>query len=85
MIPSITHFGVPKGVIDGIIQDWRIIYHAGANGLNDCVWDPPFWLPGVGSLVRMLDPTSVMEDRDMGEMFLNLELHPQAMKYVKVD
>ena len=81
----ISYFGVPKGVIDGIIQDWRIVYHAGANGLNDCVWAPPFWLPGVGSLVRMLDLTSVMEDRDIGEMFLNFELHPQVMKYVGVD
>ena len=31
----ISYFGVPKGVIDGIIQDWRIVYHAGANGLNE--------------------------------------------------
>jgi len=31
----IKYFGVPKGVIDGVIQDWRIVYHAGANGLND--------------------------------------------------
>ena len=33
----ISYFGVPKGVIGGIIQDWRIVYHAGANGLNDKV------------------------------------------------
>ena len=51
----ISYFGVPKGVIDGIIQDWRIVYHAGANGLNDKVWAPSFWLPGVNSLIRMLD------------------------------
>ena len=58
----ISYFGVPKGVIDGIIQDWRIVYYAGDNGLNDSVWVPSFWLPGVASLVRILDLTSVMED-----------------------
>ena len=81
----ISYFGVPKGVIDGIIQDWRIVYHAGANGLNEKVWAPSFWLPGVNSLVRMLDLTSVMEDRDIGEMFLNFELHPMVRKFAGVD
>ena len=81
----ISYFGVPKGVIDGIIQDWRIVYHAGANGLNDKVWAPSFWLPGVNSLIRMLDLTSVMEDRDIGEMFLNFELHPMVRKFAGVD
>ena len=38
----ISYVGVPKGVIDGIIQDWGIVYHAGANGLNDSVWAPSF-------------------------------------------
>ena len=38
----IKHFGVPKGVIDGVIQDWRIVYHAGANGLNGSIWVPSF-------------------------------------------
>ena len=81
----ISYFGVPKGVVDGIIQDWRIVYHAGANGLNDSVWAPSFWLPGVASLVRILDLTSVMEDRDIGEMFLNFPLHPSVRKFVGVD
>ena len=81
----ISYFGVPKGIMDGIIQDWRIVYHAGANGLNDKVWCPSFWLPGVSSLVRILDLTSVMEDRDIGEMFLNFELDPAVRKFVGVD
>ena len=29
----IKYFAVPKG--EG---DWRVVYNAGANGLNDCVW-----------------------------------------------
>ena len=78
----ISYFGVPKGVIDGIIQDWRIVYHTGANSLNDCVWAPLFWLPGVSSLVQILDLTSVMEDRDIGEMFLNFPLHPSVRTFV---
>jgi len=81
----ISYFGVPKGVIDGIIQDWRTVYHDGANGLNDKVWASSFWLPGVNSLARMLDLTSVMEDQDIGEMFLNFELHPMVRKFAGVD
>ena len=81
----ISYFGVPKGIIDDIVQDWRIVYHAGANGLNDKVWCPSFWLPGVNSLIRILDLTSVMEDRDIGEMFLNFELDPSVRKFVGVD
>jgi hypothetical protein len=46
----IYYFGVPKGVLDGIVQDWRIVYHAGANNLN-AVWVPSFWLPQVDSLL----------------------------------
>ncbi len=29
--PLIKYFAVPKGVLDGKIQDWRIVFHAGAN------------------------------------------------------
>ena len=30
----ISYFGVPKGIIDDIVQDELIIYHTGANGLD---------------------------------------------------
>ena len=59
---SMQYFAVPKGVVDGVVQDWRIVYHAGANGLNDCVWVPTFWMPTVHSLVRLLNEASFMED-----------------------
>ena len=42
-IPDVTleswikYFGVPKGILDGVVQDWRGVYQSGANGLNDCV------------------------------------------------
>lgn len=71
----IFYFTVPKGVLDGVIQDWRIVYDAGANGLNDAVWAPSFWMPTISSLIRLLDNTSWMEDRDLGEMFINFPLH----------
>ena len=76
----IQFFAVPKG--EG---DYRVVYHAGANGLNDCVWAPPFFLPTVESLLRIVDGTSCMEDRDIGEMFLNFELHPNTRRFTGVD
>ena len=83
----IKYFGVPKGVLDGVVQDWRIVHHAGANGLNDylCVWAPPFGLPKIDLLLRIVDPDTLMQDRDIGEMFLNFELHPSVRKYTGVD
>lgn len=82
---AIKYFAVPKRVLDGVVQDWRIVYHAGANGLNDSVWAPSFWLPNVESLLRLVDETSFMEDRDVGEMFLNFELHHSVRKFTGVD
>jgi len=81
----IKYFGVPKGILNGVVQDWWVVYHAGANGLNDCVWAPPFGLPKVDSLLRIVDLDTVMQDRDIGEMFLNFKLHPSVRKYTGVD
>ena len=36
----IKYFAIPKGVIEGVVQDWRIVFDAGANELNECVWAP---------------------------------------------
>lgn len=82
---AISYFAVPKGEAEGVIQDWRVVFHAGANRLNDCVWAPPFWLPSVESLLRIVDESSFMEDRDVGEMFLNFELHPSVRPFAGVD
>ena len=76
----IRYFGVPKGE-----DDVRIVYDATASGLNDCVWSPSFWLPTVESLLRALDEKSWMADRDMGDMFLNYELHHSAWPFAGVD
>ena len=81
----IKYFAVPKGIIGGEIQDWRTVFHAGANKLNDVVWAPSFGLPTVNSLLRITDLLSLMEDRDVEEMFLNFQLHNDAMKYTGID
>jgi hypothetical protein len=57
----IKYFAVPKG-----LEDWRIVFDAGANKLNDVVWVPSFFLPTVNSLLRIVDDKSMMSDRDMG-------------------
>ena len=49
------------------------------------MWAPPFGLPKIDSLLRIVDLDTVMQDRDFGEMFLNFELHPSARKYTGVD
>lgn len=82
---AISYFAVPKGKVDGVVQDWRVVFHAGTNGLNDCVWAPSFWLPSVESLLQIVDESSFMEDRDVGEMLLNYKLHPTVRKFAGVD
>jgi hypothetical protein len=81
----IKYFAVPKGVIDNIVQDWRIVFHAGANKLNDCVWTPSFCLPTVNSLLQITDEKTLMRDQDLGEMFLFFQLHPNTTKFTAVD
>jgi len=62
-----------------------VVYHAGANGLNERVWAPSFYLPKVDALLRIVDESSWMEDRDIGEMFLNFELHHSVRRFTGVD
>ncbi len=81
----IKYFAVPKGVLEGVVQDWRIVFHARANKLNDSVWAPSFALPTMNSFLRIVDTNSLMEDRDIGEMFLNFQLDPRAMKFAAID
>lgn len=76
----IKYFAVPKGE-----DDVRLVYDATANQLNDCVWAPSFWLPTIDTLIRALDEDSWMADRDVGEMFLNFQLHPSAIPFTGVD
>jgi hypothetical protein len=76
----IKYFAVPKGE-----DDIRLVYDATANGLNECVWSPSFWLPSVNTLLRNLDKDSWMTDRDIGDMFLNFQLHEAAIPFTGVN
>ena len=76
----IKFFAVPKGE-----RDIRMVYDATASGLNAAVWAPTFWLPTINTLVRSLDASSWMTDRDMGDMFLNFPLHEMARPFAGVD
>jgi hypothetical protein len=69
----IKYFTVPKGVLEGVVQDWRMVFHAGANKLNYCIWAPSFSLPSLNSLLRIVNSNSLQEDRVMGERFLNFQ------------
>jgi hypothetical protein len=75
----IKYFAVPKGE-----EDVRLVYDATANGLNECVWSLPFWLPSIDTLVRGLDENSWMTDQDVGDMFLNFQLHESAVPFTGV-
>ncbi len=81
----IKYFAVPKGVIDNVVQDWRIVFHARVNKLNDSVWAPLFCLPTVNSLLRITDEKSLVRDQDLGEMFLLFQLHPNTAKFTAIN
>jgi hypothetical protein len=81
----IKYFAVPKGVLDGDVQDWRVVFHAGTNKLNDSVWAPSFVLPSLNLLLRIVDSNTLKIDRDMGEMFLNFGLDPRVWKFAAIN
>jgi hypothetical protein len=70
----IKYFAVLKGILDSIIQDWWVVFHAGANKLNNSIWAPSFALPSLNSLLRIINSNPLMSNRHMGEMFLNFGL-----------
>ncbi len=76
----IKYFAVPKGG-----EDIRMVYDATANKLNEAVWVPTFWLPTIDTLVRNVGRDSWMTDRDVGDMFLNFQLHDKVRPYTAVD
>jgi hypothetical protein len=77
---SIKYFAVPKGT-----DNRRIVFHAGANKLNDHVWAPLFCLPFINLLLRIIDGQSLMLGRDMGDMFHNFSLHANNVKFTAID
>ncbi len=47
----INYFAVLKGIIGGVVQEWRTVFHAEANKLNDCICTPSLSLPTINSLL----------------------------------
>ena len=76
LLSLIKYFAVPK-----TDTDYRIVYDATANKLNDAVWAPSFWLPTIDTLVRYIDADTWMMDRDIGDMFLNFPLDKKVWPY----
>ena len=75
----IKYFAVPKGIVVDVAQDWRIAFHTGANKLNDAMFVPSFSLPAVNALLGLADNRTLMSDHDMGDMFLNFQLHTDTV------
>ena len=71
---------VPKGE-----DDIRLVYDATANKLNELVWIPSFWLPTIDSLVQACDVDTGMTDCDIGNMFLNFQLHASVIPFTGAD
>jgi hypothetical protein len=81
----IKYFAVPKGSINGVVQDWRTVFHVGTNKLNICIWTPSFSLPTVNSFLCIVDHNTLMANQDMGKMFLNFYLHLDTIKFAGID
>ena len=81
----IKYFAVPKGKMDDVVLDWRIVFDAGANELNDAVFVPSFSLPNTNSLLRLVHSKSRMADRDLSEMFHQFQLHEGTIDYTAID
>jgi hypothetical protein len=77
---NIKFFPVPKGE-----DDICIVYDATANELNEAVWVPTFWLPTINLLVQAVGSDSWMTDKDIGDMFLNFQLHQDVKPFTGVD
>ena len=76
----IKYFAVPKGE-----DDICIVYNATANKLNEAVWVTTFWLPTIDLLVCAVGLTSWMTNRDVGDMFLNYQLHKDVRPFTGID
>ncbi len=81
----IKYFAVPKGILDGVVQDWQVVFLTSANKLNDSVWAPSFALPSINSLLRIVDLNLLTSNKDIGEMFLNFGLDWKVWKFAAID
>ena len=61
-----------------------MLYNGASSGLNNSLWDPHFDLPMVQTMLRATEEGTYMEDRDIGEMFLNFMLSKDVRPYCRV-
>jgi hypothetical protein len=62
-----------------------MVYDVTANKLNESVWVPTFWLPTIDPLVCAVEKGSCVTGRDVGNMFLNYQLHEEVHPITAVD
>ena len=75
-----SFFSVSKGD-----DDIRMVYDASKSGLNETIWIPRFPLPTIATHLRAVECGTYMADLDVGEMFLNFNLHSQLQELCGVD
>ena len=76
----VDYFCVPKGT-----DDVRVVFNGASSKINETVWAPNFWLPTSESLLRVSHFGSKYVDLDLGEMFLNSNLHASLQPFSGVD
>ena len=62
-----------------------MVYDATKCGLNAAVSPPNFYMRTIDSCLRSMEPTTVTDDNDLGEIFLNYILHVSINAYVGID
>ena len=75
-----SFFAVKKGD-----DDIRMVYDATKSGLNESIWVPGFPLPTIESHLRAVEEGTFMCDLDIGEMFLNFNLHTDLQELSGID
>ena len=78
---SLNHmFYVRKG-----LNDIWMVYNRTSCGLNLSLWEPPFGLSIFRHTLCALLPGYSQCDMEVGEVFLNLPLHPELRPFARVD
>jgi hypothetical protein len=64
------------------VDDIRLVYNAAEIGLNDAMVVPRFSsMPTIHTHLRAVEEGTHMADLDVGEMFLNVCLHPTTQPW----
>ena len=74
---AVVYFAVSKGEEGDIRPVWSVT----ENGVNPSVFAPRFYMPTCNTLCRKIYPCTCCADFDVGEMFLNFNLHPSERRF----